>query len=325
MSTLSKISKASFHSEAAAFEYLEATLWPDGPVCPHCGTIGNATKLQTEGGKKDGKRQARIGLWKCKEKACRMQFTVKVGTVFEHGRIPLHKMLQAVYLLCCSKKGCSSHQLHRVLDITYKAAWFLAHRIREAMRPASMTPMGGPGGIIEADETYIGRLEGVPKQKHGPAHKNVVLTLVERGGSARSFHIDTTSVAEIVPKVRENIAKESHLMTDEARHYVTVGKQFASHGAVEHTADEYVRYPEEGPVIHSNTVENYYSVFKRGMKGIYQHCSEKHLHRYLAEFDFRYSNRVRLGVDDQARTTKALQGITGKRLTYRAADKETEN
>jgi transposase-like protein len=313
MPTLSKISQASFHNEAAAFEYLEATLWPDGPVCPHCGVVGNATKLQANGGVKDGKRQARIGLWKCKEKACRKQFTVKVGTVFEHGRIPLHKMLQAVYLLCCSKKGCSAHQLHRVLGITYKAAWFLAHRIREAMRPASMTPMGGAGGFVEADETYIGRLEGVPKQKHGGAHKNVVLTLVERGGGARSFHVDSTSVADIVPLVRKNIAKESHLMTDEARHYVGVGQEFAGHGSVEHTANEYVR---DG-YIHTNTVEGYYSIFKRGMKGIYQHCSEKHLHRYLAEFDFRYSNRVRLGVDDTARTRKALQGVTGKRLTYR--------
>ena len=319
MPTLSKLTKDSFHNEAAAFAYLEATLWPDGPVCPHCGTIGNATKLQTEGGKIEGKRQARIGLWKCKSKECRKQFTVKVGTVFEHGRIPLHKMLQAVYLLCCSKKGCSAHQLHRVLGITYKAAWFLAHRIREAMRPASMTPMGGPDGIVESDETYIGRLEGVPKQKHGGAHKNMVLTLVERGGSARSFHIESASVAQVVPIVRQNVRRESTLMTDEGRHYVAVGKEFAEHGSVEHTADEYVRYPQDGgPVIHSNTVENYYSIFKRGMKGIYQHCSEKHLHRYLAEFDFRYSNRVRLGVDDTARTRKALQGVAGKRLTYRA-------
>src|SRR5665213_2692712 len=180
---MSNLSKLPFHSEPAAFEYLERTLWPDGAVCPHCGSVGTATMLQA--GKVTGKRPARLGLWKCNEKECRKQFTVKVGTVFEHGRIPLNKMLQAVYLLCCSKKGCSSHQLHRVLGITYKAAWFLAHRIREAMRPASMTPMGGPGGIVESDETYIGRLEGVPKQKHGPAHKNVVLTLVERGGGAR--------------------------------------------------------------------------------------------------------------------------------------------
>ncbi len=159
---MSKMSKTAFHSEPQAFEYLEKTLWPDGVVCPHCGTIGKATKLQTNGAI-EGKRAARIGLWKCNEKECRKQFTVKVGTVFEHGRIPLHKMLQAVYLLCCSKKGCSSHQLHRILGITYKSAWFLSHRIREAMRTGSLTPMGGGGKIVEADETWIGRLAGVHK------------------------------------------------------------------------------------------------------------------------------------------------------------------
>ena len=314
MPTLSKLTKDSFHNEAAAFAYLEATLWPDGVVCPHCGTIGNATRLQTKPAT-EGKRNARIGLWKCKEKACRKQFTVKVGTVFEHGRIPLHKMLQAVYLLCCSKKGCSAHQLHRVLGITYKAAWFLAHRIREAMRPASMTPMGGPGGIIEADETYIGRQQSMGIDQTGYHNKNMVVTLVERGGSARSFHTDGHSIADIVPIVRQNIARESRLMTDRALHYVRVGKEFAKHGRVEHEKGEYVSM--EDRTIHTNTVEGYYSIFKRGMKGIYQHCSEKHLHRYLAEFDFRYSNRVRLGVDDTARARKALQGISGKRLTYR--------
>jgi len=309
MTSLSKLSRQAFHSEAQAFEFLEKTLWPDGAVCPHCGTIGHATKLQTSEAS-NGKRAARIGLWKCNEKECRKQFTVKVGTVFEHGRIPLHKMLQAVYLLCCSKKGCSSHQLHRVLGITYKSAWFLSHRIREAFRPGSMTPMGGTGSVVEADETYIGHLEGAARRGRwrpgkipgGTAHKNAVLTLVERGGAARSFHVDSTSIADIAPIVRKNIAKESHLMTDEARHYIGVGQEFARHGTVEHTADEYVRYPEDGdaPVIHSNTVENYYSIFKRGMKGVYQHCAEKHLHRYLAEFDFRYSNRVALGVNDLA-------------------------
>src|ERR1700723_2319135 len=174
MPTLSKLTKSAFHSEAAAFEYLEATLWADGPVCPHCGTVGNATKLQTTGEPVNGKRQARIGLWKCKEKECRKQFTVKVGTVFEHGRIPLSKMLQAVYLLCCSKKGCSSHQLHRVLGITYKTAWFLSHRIREAMRTGSLAPMGGAGGIVEVDETYIGRQESLGIDKSGFQNKNMV-------------------------------------------------------------------------------------------------------------------------------------------------------
>jgi transposase-like protein len=299
---MSKLSKTAFHSEPQAFEYLEKTLWPDGAVCPHCGVVGNATKLQG--------KATRIGVWKCND--CRKQFTVKVGTVFEHGRIPLHKMLQAVYLLCCSKKGCSSHQLHRVLGITYKSAWFLSHRIREAMRTGKLAPMGGPGGVIEADETYIGRLKGVPKQRGGGAHKNVVLTLVERGGGARSFHVDSFSIAEVMPIVRDNVRKESRFMTDEAQHYRSIGRDFAEHGRVEHAADEYVRGD-----IHTNTVEGYYSIFKRGMKGIYQHCSEKHLHRYLAEFDFRYSNRVALGVNDEARAGRALKGIAGKRLTYR--------
>ncbi len=308
---MSKLLKAAFHSEPQAFEYLEKTLWPDGAICPHCGTVGNAAKLQTPPAV-EGKRSARIGLWKCKEKECRKQFTVKVGTVFEHGRIPLNKMLQAVYLLCCSKKGCSSHQLHRVLDITYKSAWFLSHRIREAMRTGSLAPMGGAGGIVEVDETYIGRMEGSGDML-GAATKNMVVTLVERGGSARSFHTDGHSIADIVPIVRSNIDRESRLMTDKALHYRAVGREFVEPGTVEHADYEWTRGD-----IHTNTVEGFYSIFKRGMKGVYQHCSEKHLHRYLAEFDFRYSNRVRLGIGDNQRTENALQGIVGKRLTYKA-------
>jgi transposase-like protein len=316
---MSKLSKSVFHSEAAAFEYLEETLWPNGPVCPHCGTVGNATKL-TAPDRVEGKRQARIGLWKCKEKECRKQFTVKVGTVFEHGRIPLQKMLQAVYLLCCSKKGISSHQLHRVLGITYKAAWFLSHRIREAMRTGQLAPLGGAGGIVEIDETAQGRTEGAPKRERARmgGYGRTVLTLVERGGGARSFHVSGTTLAEIMPIIRANVHSKSAVMTDSASWYrflpayVTV----ASHDTVNHTKEEYVRY-EGDKVITTNTVEGYYSIFKRGMKGVYQFCSEKHLHRYLAEFDFRYSNRVRLGVDDEMRTSRALKGITGKRLTYR--------
>jgi len=313
MTTLSKLTREAFHREPAAFAYLEATLWPDGPVCPHCGTIGRATKLQTAGGVKEGKRQARIGLWKCNEKECRKQFTVKVGTVFEHGRIPLHKMLQAVYLLCCSKKGISSHQLHRVLGITYKAAWFLSHRIREAMRDGKLSPMGGAGEIVEVDETYIGRQAGIESGAGAYHNKNMVVTLVERGGSARSFHTDGHSIADIVPIVRENIRRESRLMTDKALHYRAVGREFTDHGTVAHEQGQY----GVGD-IHTNTVEGYYSIFKRGMKGVYQHCGEKHLHRYLAEFDFRYSNRVALGVDDEVRASRALRGVVGKRLTYRA-------
>ena len=315
MASMSKLSQQAFRGEPEAFEFLEETLWPHGPVCPHCGTVGNATKLQV-GEAKPGKRGARIGLWKCKEKACRKQFTVKVGTVFEHGRIPLHKMLQAVYLLCCSKKGISSHQLHRVLGITYKTAWFLSHRIREAMKPGKLPPMGGSGQFVEVDETMTGRSDLAPKGRKPPRYtwgRNIVLTLVQRGGPARSFKIDSTSISQIAPILKKNVECESGLMTDEASWYKAIGRKYASHGTVTHSEDEYVR---DG-YIHSNTVENYYSIFKRGMRGTYQHCKEKHLHRYLAEFDFRYSNRIALGVDDEMRTGKALKGIAGKRLTYR--------
>jgi len=316
---MSILAKKYFHDEEAAFCHLESILWADGTVCPHCGSIDRAGKLNGVAGK-NGK--VRHGLWKCY--GCRKQFTVRVGTVFECAHVPLPKMLQAVYLLCSSKKGISSHQLHRTLEVTYKTAWFLSHRIREAMRDGTLAPMGGAGGIVEVDETFIGTIEGEGGKKAkrrrarmnqgGYTHKNVVLTLVQRGGSARSFHVDSTSIAQIVPIVRANVRRESDLMTDEARHYQAIGKEYASHGTVEHSKEEYVR-----DEVHTNTVEGFYSIFKRGMKGIYQHCSEKHLHRYLCEFDFRYSNRVRLGVDDQARARKALRGIVGKRLTYRGS------
>ncbi len=315
MPTLSKLSKLAFHSEAAAFEYLEATLWPDGAVCPHCGTVGKATKLQGRNG--EGKRQARIGLWKCNEKECRKQFTVKVGTVFEHGRIPLNKMLQAVYLLCCSKKGCSSHQLHRVLGITYKAAWFLSHRIREAMRDGSLTPIGGGGKIVEADETYFVNKKGFPVQS-GVGHKMAVVSLVERGGPIRSTVIDAVSRTDVERIIRQNVHRESRLMTDTAGYYRRGQLGPEQHEMVDHSIGEYVRGD-----VHTNTLEGYYSIFKRGMRGVYQHCSEKHLHRYVAEFDFRYSNRVGLGIDDTARATKALQGVVGKRLTYRVPNVTT--
>src|SRR6266568_4486680 len=301
---MSILSEPHFHNEEAAYARLEAIVWPDGPHCPHCGNANPERIYRIKG------KTARPGLRTCAE--CRKQFTVKVGTVFEDSHIPLHKWFQAAHLLASSKKGISSHQLHRTLKVTYKTAWFMSHRIREAMRDGKLSPMGGPGSVVEADETFTGRLEGQKRRKAGWAHKNVVLTLVERGGSARSFHVDSTSIANIVPIVRTNIRRESELMTDEARHYIGVGTEFARHGAVNHGQEEYVRGD-----IHTNTVEGFYSIFKRGMKGVYQHCSEKHLHRYLAEFDFRYSNRVRLGVDDPTRTTRALRGIVAKRLKYR--------
>ena len=298
------IEAKAFQDETAAYAWVEARVWPDGPLCPHCGGVDRIGKLQG--------KSTRPGVYKCYQ--CRKPFTVKVGTVFEDSHVPMRFWLQAMYLLCSSKKGISSNQLHRTLGVTLKTAWFMSHRIREAMRVVGMEPMGGDGKTVEADETFIGRLEGQPKAKAGWGHKNVVLTLVERGGSARSFHVDSTSVAQIAPIVRGNVARETALMSDEGRQYLEVGAEFASHETVNHSQEEYVRGD-----IHTNTVEGYYSIFKRGMKGIYQHCAEKHLHRYLAEFDFRYSNRVRLGVDDVERTERALKGIVGKRLTYRTA------
>lgn len=310
---MSVINRPYFQNEKAAFAHLEKTLWNEGVVCPHCGSVDSARRLQ---GVKDKKGNVRNGLWKCYAKECRKQFTVRVGTVFEDCKIPLHKCLQAVYLMTASKKGVSSHQLHRILEITYKSAWFLAHRIREAMRDGTLAPMGGAGGIVEVDETYIGKQAGHAKAR-GAAHKNIVLTLVERGGGARSFHITSFGVADVVPIVRTNVRRESRLMSDEARQYVGIGQEFAEHGAVNHGAFEWGRGE-----IGTNTVEGYYSIFKRGMKGVYQHCAEKHLHRYLAEFDFRYSNRIALGCDDADRAARALKGISGKRLTYRGPSQQ---
>jgi transposase-like protein len=258
-------------------------------------------------GKLKGK-STRIGVWKCYQ--CRKPFRVTVGTVFESSHVPLRLWLQAVHLLASSKKGISSNQLHRTLGVTLKTAWFMSHRIREAMRTLNLQPMGGSGAIVEADETYIGKMEGYSDQR-GPGVRNMVVTLVERGGSARSFHTDGHSVASIYPIVLENIRRESRLMTDKAHHYRAVGEFFADHGSVAHEREEYVRGD-----IHTNTVEGFYSIFKRGMKGVYQHCKEKHLHRYLAEFDFRYSNRVARGINDVARADRTLKGIVGKRLTY---------
>lgn len=299
---MSVLSAPYFHDEAAAYEVLEATLWPHGPVCPHCGGLDRITKVK--GG--------RIGLRRCGP--CKKQFTVKVGTVFESSHVPLNLWLQAVYLMCSSKKGISSHQLMRVLDVQYKTAWFMTHRIREAMASGKLPPLGGEGATVEIDETFIGKKEGVPVRR-GYAHKHAVMTLVERGGSSRSFHVDGTSARDLLPIIKEHVAPGTHVMTDEAGQYAHLNKHFAAHDYVRHGAGEYGRGK-----IHTNTVEGFYSVFKRGMKGVYQHCAEKHLHRYVAEFDFRYNNRAGLGVDDFARTSNALRGIKGKRLTYRPAN-----
>jgi transposase-like protein len=313
---MSILNQPHFHDEEAAFAKLESIVWPEGPVCPHCGgkeRIYELKGVRTKANKSHPKGLERHGLKKCGH--CRKQFTARVGTVFESSHIPLHKWMQATHLLCSSKKGISSHQLHRILEITYEAAWFMSHRLREAMRTGALAPMGGAGGIVEVDETFIGNKKH-RKIKRGYQHKHAVLTLVDRKGEARSFHIDKATSSEIVPIVRANISKEATVATDEASYYSYLQVGFAGHERVNHSLEEWARGE-----IHTNTVEGYFSIFKRGMKGVYQHCSEKHLHRYLAEFDFRYNARVALGVNDEQRADKALKGVKGKRLTYRTADR----
>jgi len=299
-----------FQDADKAREYLEASRWPNGPVCPHCGsTDENVAKL--------GGKSTRPGLYACK--GCRGHFSVTVGTVYERSHIPLNKWLLATHLMCAGKKGTSAHQLHRMLGITYKSAWFMAHRIREAMKDTSTEPMGGAGKHVEADETYIGKKRNVPKAKGGGSHKMAVLSLIERGGKARSFAIDRTTAKNIAPILAQHVSIESTLNTDEAEHYKTIGKSFATHQSVAHGRHEYVVGTAS-----TNTAEGFYSIFKRGMKGVYQHCSEEHLQRYLTEFDFRYSNRAKLGVSDRERADKALKGIEGKRLTYRRINERPE-
>ena len=292
-----------FQDADKAREYLEATRWPNGPVCPHCGSVDEqVTKMEGNA--------HRPGLYNCK--GCRKQFSVTVGTVYERSHIPLNKWLLATHLMCAGKKGVSAHQLHRMLGITYKSAWFMAHRIREAMKDTGTEPMGGIGKTVEADETYIGRKHGVKKGKGGGHHKNAVVSLVERGGKVRSFHVDQVTAAELARVARKNVDIASTLNTDESPVYRDLGRRFVAHDVINHSKDEYALGDNT-----TNTVEGFFSIFKRGMKGVYQHCSEEHLHRYLAEFDFRYSNRAKLGVTDRERADKVLKGIEGKRLTYR--------
>jgi len=310
---MSVLSKPIFHDEQAAFDHVERLLWPDGPVCPHCGCTGRIGAV-----KPNPAKRVRYGLKRCGD--CGKQFTVRMGTIFEESKLPLHIWLQAMHLMASSKKGVSAHQLHRTLEVTYKTAWFLAHRIREAMRSGDLAPFGGAGGIVEVDETFIGQDPDHPVQEPRShfrfANMNKVLSLIDRDtGAARSFVVKDLRVATIAPILDANIAREAWLMSDEAARYKHLGWNFRAHGVVNHTAEEYVSKID--PRIHTQTVEGFYSIFKRGMRGIYQHCSAKHLHRYVAEFDFRYSNRVAVGVDDEGRADRALLGTVGKRLTYR--------
>lgn len=308
---MSVLSKPYFHDEEAAFRFVEGLIWSNGPVCPKCGGVDRISAI-----KANPEKRVRYGLKKCGQ--CKSQFTVRMGTIFEESKLPLHKWLQAIYLMCSSKKGISAKQLERTLEVTYKTAWFLAHRIREAMRSGELVPFGQDGGAVEVDETYIGREPGKPV-KRAFHHKMKVLSLVDRStGQVRSVVVDNIRPATIAPIVLDNLHREARLMTDEAGHYLAVGRQFAEHGVVRHGQDEYVSTDDR--TIHTNTIEGYFSIFKRGMKGVYQHCSKKHLHRYLAEFDFRYSNRSALGCEDQERAMRAVVGGVGKRLTYRTTD-----
>lgn len=311
----SVLNEAYFHDEAAAFAALETILWPEGPTCPLCGNhdaskIGALKGVRSKPSKKNPLGVERLGLKKCY--ACRGQFTVRKGTVFEASHLPLHKWFQATYLLCSSKKGISSNQLSRTLGCTLKAAWFASHRIREAMREGELSvPFGVGGGAVEVDETFIGRIPGLPK-KAAYHHKMKVLTLVDRNtGRARSTVLESVTAQQIRSVMLKNISHEARLMTDEATHYKKIGREYTDHQVVHHAAEEYVRGDA-----YTNTAEGFFSIFKRGMKGTYQHCHEKHLHRYMAEFDFRYNHRVKLGVTDMGRTTVALVGAKGKRLTY---------
>lgn len=302
---MSNLNAPHFQDANKARQYLEAVRWPSGPVCPHCGSMEGHYAIQG--------KSARPGLWKCKD--CREQFTVTVGTVFERSKIPLHKWLQAVYLLCSSKKGMSSKQIERMLGVTYKTAWFMTHRIREAMTSNPDGLLGGGGGTVEADETYWGNNKRTVGPGRGYAHKMKVVSLVERGGKVRSFHVGDVKASTIKEILVSNVDKSANLMTDEASQYVKVGREFASHEVVHHGSKEYSR-----GTAHTNTIEGYFSIFKRGLVGTYHKCGEQHLKRYASEFDFRYNHREKLGFDDIQRTEAALKGISGKRLTYRRID-----
>ena len=302
-----------FNDEDKARAYFEAIRWPDGVTCCHCGNTNSARIYSIAA---NPKKKVRAGLYECQD--CHGQFTVRTGGVMESSHLPLTKWALAYRFMASSKKGMSAHQLHRSIGVTYKTAWFMWHRIREAMREDVMPPMGGEGKVVEADESFIGPGRMIFengkgwRKASGPTGKRVIVTLVERGGIARSIHADKLDAATIAQILADNISRKSRLHTDESHLYKKSGAKFAAHESVNHSAKEYARAD-----VTTNTVEGFFSIFKRGMTGVYQHCGEQHLQRYLDEFDFRYSNRAALGVDDTERTRRAIKGGDGKRLTYR--------
>jgi transposase-like protein len=300
-----ELNNETFQYETKAREWLEAQLWPNGPVCPHCGVLEESTPIAT-----------RAGWYQCN--SCRKQFSVTVGTLFERSHIPLNKWLTAAFLICVSKKGMSTHQLHRMIGVSYKSTWFMMHRIREAMREGKLGPLGGEGKFVEADETFTG---GKAKNRayKAPPPKESVFALVERGGQVRSYHVPEVTAVTLKPIIVDAIPKDSHFRTDESGVYWSVGEQFASHHTVIHSIGEYVRGDA-----HTNTIEGYFSILKRGIYGTYHHVSQTHLKRYLGEFDFRYNYRTALGFTDRERATIALKGIVGKRLTYRRTPNQGE-
>jgi transposase-like protein len=299
------IDQKHFQDEAEAFSYLEGVRWPNGPVCPHCGTIGNAYGLTS-----------RMGLYRCGEKECRKDFTVRVGTVFEDSPIKLHKWLLAAYLVCASKKGISAKQLERMLGVTYKTAWFMSHRLREAMNTKPDGRMGGDGGPVEVDETYWGNVGKQKPGARGGDHKMKIVSLVDRSsGEKRSIHVPEVTAATLKPILIQHVSRDARLMTDDSKVYAKLGGRFVAHQTVNHSEKEYAR----GDVT-TNTVEGSFGLLKRGLIGTFHSVSEKHLQRYCVEFDFRWNSRIKLGVDDVQRTRNLLAGIGGKRLTYRRLD-----
>lgn len=306
---MSDLSNPAFHDETAAREWLEARVWANGRVCPHCGAVDQSTLMQ-------GKSH-RPGLYQCN--ACREPFSVTVGTLYERSHIPLHKWLAATHLLMASKKGMSAMQIHRMLGVSYKSAWFMMMRIRESLREKmpEAGPLGGKNKVVEADETFVGG-RARNRKNHLPP-KEAVLSLVERGGKVRSRHVPDVGGATLREAIVTQVDRASYLMTDEAMQYITIGREFAGHGTVNHSNEEYVR----AYFWHTNTAEGYFGILKRGIVGVYHHVSAEHLHRYLAEFDYRYNERIALGVNDSERMEKSIKGIVGKRLTYRRTDNRT--